>query len=221
MRDLALLGVLYGTGEISKVFDIEEKVLLHWIQKLEKDPFFEALRCYIFSKIKQSDPSIVSKKYLLSQKVIKKLIDYDEQPEKISIELDKIVAMSKNAQKEEVGLKKVRKINEVDLVIEDWYLSDEKYLVSTENFLSGINFMAEKPSKKIKLDNREQIMAEVIRDGPHIFKETAIKYGENPRLVQDWVETCKKEGKIKDCTRGIRKASEVLQKAYTTLDDII
>ena len=72
----------------------------------------------------------------------------------------------------------------IDYTIEEWFVAEEKFVVNTQNFLSKINFGSEKVCKKVKLNTKQAVIAEVLKQGAPLYVQTCKKRGENPNLVK-------------------------------------
>ena len=101
--------------------------------------------------------------------------------------------------------------------MDEWFPSMDDFLFNTSNFLANINASFQKPFKKVKMNVKESMIAEVIREGTPLYRETALKYGLRPEKVKEWVQNFQNEGIIKEPTYSIREASSILQRAYRLL----
>ena len=221
MRDVALLALLYGVSDISKIFNLEEHVLISWMHQLRQDPFFKSIRRKIMNISRDIDISIIARKYSMSQSVVNHfithrdrihkeptpatlVIDADEDLESVSLE----EFSSKNTKKKEISF------NLSPLIMDEWFPSMDDFLF---NILANINASFQKPFKKVKMNVKESMIAEVIREGTPLYRETALKYGLRPEKVKEWVQNFQNEGIIKEPTYSIREASSILQRAYRLL----
>ena len=224
MRDVALLALLYGVSEISKVFNLEEKVILMWMQNLKQDPFFKTLRKKIMDLSRDKDPSVVSRKYSISQNVISQVISQRDNannrpnPDGIAMSADeefkstRVEAFSSATKKSKEVTAEI-----CDLQMDEWFPSSEEFIVNISNFLTNLNASSHKPCKRVKLTTKEAVIAEVIREGTPLYRETALKFGLKPDQVKEWVQSYQSDGVIKENTCSIRIASSVLQQAYSQL----
>ena len=253
MRDIALLAILYGISDISRIFNLEEKLLIQWIKSLGNDPFFKNIRKYILDQTLETDSAQIAKKYALSQGVMNQLLlnkensleknlekypenypeinseenseknpekNLEKNPEK-NTELETIIEEYKKLQQQEIEDDEIifsNKIDERKLIVDEWFIATDLSIVNTEDFLTNLNFGFHKPYKRVKISNKESMIAEVIREGTPLYKETALKYGLRPEKVKEWVQSYQANGTIKDSVCQIREASEIFKKAFNELE---
>lgn len=217
MRDVALLALLYGVSEISEVFKIEEKVLMSWIQDVKNDPFFKGIRKKLMNQSREIDASVVARKYSISQNVINQLKAYRENGTIGPFPMVSEVSNEKSQMvKQEYPAKKII-FDITDLVIDEWLIAKDDLLVNTANFLNDLSVSFKKPYKRVKLNIKETMIAEVIREGTPLYRETALKYGLKPERVKEWVQTYQNDGTIREGLCTIRESSNILKKAYQEL----
>ena len=168
------------------------------------------------------DSTILAIKYSIPQDLMNKVINYRENNNNKYIERSKVISQCpklrwiENEEKKE----KIKIIlKESDLIVDEWYIAENIIVVNTENFLTKINSGNKKAYKKIKLNNKESVVAEVIKEGGIVMcRDVALKYGLRPEVVRDWVQWYNNNGSNKKGAFHIREASEIFKKAFTELE---
>ncbi|CAG9318824.1 unnamed protein product [Blepharisma stoltei] len=79
MREVALLALMRGVSNTSRVLGLEEKQVQEWIRQIgNDDPFFDALRGLLYESIKQSGIEGTSKTFKVAVPTLEKLQLYFE-----------------------------------------------------------------------------------------------------------------------------------------------
>jgi hypothetical protein len=220
MRDVAILALLYGVSNISQSFNLEESLLLTWISELGSDTFFKSLRTFILSQNKNNDKSFFLRKYSLSANVVEKISAYQENSFTDKLEINKMIMnyQEKKIEKEMTNEEiKSLLLKVTDYTVEEWYLSDDVHIVTYEHFLNDLKNSSSKLNRYVRVNNKEETIAEVIKEGLPMYRETARKLGENPRRIKEWINSYKSQGRIRAVNTEIRPASDILSRAIEEL----
>lgn len=218
MRDVAILALLYGVNSISQAFNLEESLLLSWISELGSDSFFKSLRTFILSQNKNNDRSFFLRKYSLSPNVVEKISAYQENSFTDKVEINKMILDYQEQKTKQLLTNEEIKgllLKVTDYSMEEWFVSKDVFIVNYEHFLSEIK--GSKQNKYIRVNNKEETIAEIMKEGLPMYKETARKLGQNPRKIKDWISSYKSQGKIRQVNMEIRPASDILKRAYEEL----
>lgn len=221
MRDVAILALLYGVNSISQAFNLEESLLLSWISELGSDSFFKSLRTFILSQNKNNDPSFFLRKYSLSPNVVEKISVYQENSFDDKVEINKMILNYQEQKvKQELTNEEIKNLllKVTDYCMDEWFLSKDVFIVNYEHFLSEIKKTANKQNKYIRVNNKEETIGEIMKEGLPMYKETARKLGQNPRKIKEWISSYKTQGKIRQVNTEIRPASDILIRAIEGLN---
>jgi hypothetical protein len=217
MRDVAILALLYGVTQISQSFNLDESILLSWISELGSDTFFKSLRTFILSQNKNNDRSFFLRKYSLSPNVVEKIQAYQENSFNDKVEINKMILNYQEQKTEkEMTNEEIKSLllKVTDYSVEEWFMSDDIHIVNYEHFLNDLKNSSAKQNRYIRVNNKEETIAEVIKEGLPMYKETARKLGENPRRIKEWINSYKSQGRIRAVNTEIRPASSLLSKAF-------
>lgn len=76
MREVALLALLKGIAYTAETFEVQEEQVKLWIEQLDQDPFFKALRNIVWESLELYGTSATAKVFCLSSQTLEKFKQY-------------------------------------------------------------------------------------------------------------------------------------------------